>query len=718
MEVTSEGPLNDSSILESEQKADDVLTKDLEHSDAASKTVITRESENEIRSCEPEIEILDPKMKSEIDVSIENLKHTLFRNLEQIFRRTSKELLTPSETETRKSDGHCTGAVSERKMSMVGESGSLRELASCYLKERQNILRTVLSAVKPVDSDVNEGQVTSQRQMQIWTEIATDLDGYYLEMLNKFLRVGKITATDIKNGTLLTYRLSETVVDDLNRNRRKEVFSSREDVHDDIIYGQFQEPFVSNDNTVERLIEGLLSRTNESRRHAIGFFDNEVICEKETEATSSKTVDFDESDFGWSEWSEESHGGNEANDSLSLHGVKQLRKKVEDYTSYVEEQRKELDIRKDIIKELREDNVKLLEALETFDEYRMKLGTSQDERMKDVKNDCESKLDEKKCDHEMLQGIVSENGEDVEMSKRSVECRNGLEKLDEKQCAFQVGFSRVYECFDEAYRQLKMLSSTARKDSEIDGNFSNQITGYTVSNSPKFLPEEELKAVRRQINEQENLIAYFIEWVPERLLQLCERSKCVNVSFRNREDKSAEGIIRYLDELFAQLLASANATNDNISKLEGMADLFKRDFHKMKSQYIKTRCSFESAVSTKEDLEVQVMKQDEIIKSQAELLQKHGKELSEARSQNETLCYDLKWAMGSLDTERERSALLEEELNQSKLLEQERSEENDKLLELITDKNLATNMPQSTEDNAAVLDDMCLSCWTKQVPFL
>ena len=627
---------------------------------------------------EPGSGILEAKDRSEIDKSIENLKHTLLNNLERVIRRTSRELMQTNEKKAKK-DGISeaksssrTERSNERRVSTDDRSGSLREFASVYLKERQSILETVMSVMKNLDHRDQAGcdserGVISQKQMQIWADIATDLDGYYLEMLNKYLREGKITAADMNTSTLLTHRLSDGVVNDLNRSRQKQVFSSREDIHDDIVYGQFQSPFGSNDNKLEKLIHGLLSRTNKRRRFAVGFCDSDAAIEREMETYRKEYAD--ESDCGWSDSSRDSQA-----------------------------------------ERFKEDNLKLMEALETFDEYKANTEKRHEQSMKNLVAEYEEKLKEQKAEIVRLQQKIIDYEQAFIDGKGMPISKEDLDIYGEKRFQLEANLSKLTKCFDEAYRQLKIFaSSTGRhKGTDKDDN------GIGL-NRLQVVPGEQAQSLFSKPVEQQDIITYFCESLPKRLLELCAKSKCMDGEFHEKDDKSTESIIKYIDDLITRLLEAANTNNESICKLEADADLWRRDFKKIKSQYTKTKRKLESSVSQKEDLEAKILEKDDTITSQANALDEREKEIHELRSINESLAEDLRQALESLNAEKDRLKLLEEDLNQSLLLEKETSAENDWLFELMAENSVNGIITKKCE--TCELNEFCVRCVAEKIPF-
>ena len=705
MEVIDEVSRGSQNTLEEENRQHDVQNFD------GSSGI---NNSNNVR--EPESETMEAKERSEIDISIQNLKHALLSNLEQVIQRTSKE---PSQIKERKANekdnnseakSNCrTGRGNERRVSTDERSGSLREFTSIYLKERQSILETVKSVMKAIDHGDQAGHdsergVISQQQMQIWVDIATDLDGYYLEILNRYLREGKITAADMNTSTLLTHRLSDGVVNDLNRSRQKQVFSSREDIHDDIVYGQFQSPFDSSDNKFEKLILGLLSRTNIHRKLAVGFHDGDAAVDKEVEA--------DDSDCGWSDSSRDSQAEREGEFSTHANVVRQFKGKTANPDFDRQKQSKVRYNNNHIINGLKEDNIKLMEALETYDEYKANTEKRHEQSMNNIVADYEHRLKEQKSEIIALQQKVAEYEQAVIDGKIMSSNRENLGIYDEKQFQVEANLSKLTKCFDEAYRQLKIFASSTGKHAR-----TAEDSGCIGLERLTIASDEESQTVRTKTVEQQDIITYFCEWLPERLLELCKKYNCIDVEVSDKNDKNTKSIIKYMDDLIARLFESANTYNETVCKLQANADHWRRDFKKMKSQYTKTKRKLESIVSQKEDLEAKVLEKDDMITSQAGVSDEREREIHELRSINESLAEDLRLALESLDSKIERLQLLEEDLNHSLLLEKETSAENEWLFEMMTENSVDGMTKEVKKCETCELNEFCVRCVAEKIPF-
>lgn len=614
--------------------------------------------------------ILDSKTRSDIDLSIESLKQTLLRNLEQIVQSTSRKVLEPSAMAARQTD---VGNFSQgpelgfetRNSPTFNEPSLMRELASSYLKERQNILRTVLSSIKIEDRpeetrDDGERQVSLQRQMKVWTDIATDLDGYYLELLNRFLRIGRMKEGDMKDGALITCRMSGNIVDNLAASGRTHMYRSQENVNDDVICEQFQEPF--HNRTAEGIIENLLLRTNDGRKKTIGFF--EAADDKEAADVSAKVVNLAGSECGWSEGSEGRDESLADAEEWGLRRVTSQREKdlslqVNCFEAYVKEQNKELESRKTTINQLMQDNYKLMRALETFEEFKKSKEKEDDEKMKGFRRDNQNELNEKTSEVVIVRDLHGEHEKSLSEKKK-----NGV-RYDHG----EVRESKIL--FDE----------------------------------------------RMSFADEQELISYFCEWIPERLLQLCERCQCAGVHSRDREDKSAHSIMRYVDDLFVRLLESATRNNDTISKLEWRAKALNRDAQKLRSKYVQVKSKLEAAVSQKDDLEMQITEKDNFILTQGEILCQYEKEINDAQSQRDLLREELGAALEKLDAERQQTELLEEEVKQSVLLEMTTSQGNEKRLEMLTANSIFASPLLNAENGSPDKGDAYVRRGGVEMPF-
>ena len=637
------------------------------------------------------VESYESRQGSEIDTRYEDLHRKLLKNVEKANQNEAKK---GSDSEGTSSFRVGTGY--QLRKSIDSLPGSLRRLASNYMRERQSLLETVISVMKNLDDGEearshNQRQIASERQMQIWTDIATDLDGYYLEMLNKHLRQGRMQSSDMNTGTLLKHRLSESVVNDLNRSKNMNVFSSREDIHDDIVYGQFQDQFCPDDSKVENLMYGLLLRTNERRKFAVGFHETQHHNEDEAEATTKET-----------------------DGPLVSDRIQQLMKQIRNFEIAKTTQQDELESKSKLILGLKADNMKLMEALDVFSEYTTKTEKRREEEIRCVVDDYKEKLKEQQNKIAELQSRLGERedecngGKEVSISKKAVsKCSKNVDQ-------FEANFCKLANCFEEAYNQLQKLAGS-RMRSDWKDKCNNMVDPKRIGF--KHLQGDPAKIIFSQTVEEIDPFGYFCKFVPERLLQLCQVNKIPTNIYPARNDSSAQSLKKYIDEIIILLLESAGTRNQEMKKLETLADEKCKDLKKVKQQYIKLKHALESILSQKEDWDAKIMEKNEKIASQDSIIRERDREIQELRSQNEVLLGDLKLALESFKPEICRLGLVEKNLRHSFFMEKEISGDNEWLFELMVENSVEELFNETTNCDTCRLKEFCVRCMTKQLPF-
>ena len=635
---------------------------------------------------EQRLSYLDMNARHEINQSIENLKNTLIDNLEKVLRRTSKDF---QNVDYKENTGLYNEGRPEENCNISGKSNHLvkgtlkrfeegsstKDLACGYLKQRSSILKTIanvaskLSTSNDAEDSDDISSRTAQRQMRIWTDVAVDLDGYYLELLNRFLRTGRKTTGEMKGRTLLTHHLSESTIDDLNRNKRKQMFQSQQDVHDDVILGQLQEPFGINKPAVNDFIEDLLNRTNAKRQYAVCFFDNEAVSENEDETVSSKVDNCDEiEDWNESVGTENEIIDNETKEVSVDEGERQEACNFENVAvnlkDYVTEQTNELENRKSIIEKLTEENLEMMGALENFEEYEIQKEKENERKIQEVKKGYENKLEKKNsqiCELKTILSKVARNtlgGEEYR-----------LEGKEYKNCPYLPDYGKLNQCFEDACSQLKMLSLIAK-------DCGGSITGK----------EEQFSKLQLLDTASENTDDNLIDWIIDQLVQLCKKNACLEVNDDNSkisiEKRSSKEII---DGLLVKLYQAVEQKNEIIRDMESEARIFKQNFQKLKSQLMKRRNRLESLVAQTEEQEIQIVEKDEIISTQTEVLSQQDLEIADLRTQNEVLTAKNSSLLEDLTSAQEHALFLEEELRHSTLIEQDKCEENERLVEYLVD---------------------------------
>ncbi|XP_065051048.1 uncharacterized protein LOC135680792 [Rhopilema esculentum] len=636
---------------------------------------------------EQRLSYLDMNARHEINQSIENLKNTLIDNLEKVLRRTSKDFQNVDYIENTglynegRPEENCN--ISGRSNHLVKgtlkrfeEGSSTKDLACGYLKQRSSILKTVanvaskLSTSNGAEDRDDASSRAAQRQMRIWTDVAIDLDGYYLELLNRFLRTGRKTTGEMKGRTLLTHRLSESTIDDLNRNKRKQMFQSQHDIHDDVILGQLQEPLGINKPTVNDFIEDLLNSTNAKRQYAVCFFDNEAVSENEDETVSSKVDNCDEIE----DWNESVGTDNEITDNETKDvRVDEVERQEAcnfenvdvNFKEYVTEQANELENRKSIIEKLTEENLEMMGALENVEEYEIQKEKENERIIQEVKKEYESKFEEKNSEICELKTILSKVACSTHDDQGGEEyC---LEGKVYKNWPNLPDYGKLSQCFEDACSQLKLLALIAK-------DCGGSITGK----------EENCSKLQLLDTASENTDNNLINWIIDQLEQLCKKIDYLEVNDENskisNEKRPSKEII---DGLFVKLCQAAEQKNEMIREMEAKAKIFKQNFQKLKSQLMKSRNRLESLVEQTDEQEIQIAEKDEAISAQTEVLSQQDLELADLRTQNEVLNAKNTSLLEDLASAKEHALFLEEELKHSTLIEQDKCEENERLVEYL-----------------------------------
>ena len=637
------------------------------------------------------VESHESRQGSEIYARYEGLHSKLLKDLERANKNKTKR-----DTDSEGTSSIRVGTGYHLRKSIDSLPGSLRRLASNYMRERQSLLETVISVMKNLDDgdeagNHNQRQIASERQMQIWTDIATDLDGYYLEMLNKHLRRGSMQSAEMKRGTLLKHRLSESIVNDLNRSKNMNIFSSREDIHDDIVYGQFQEQFCADDSKVENLMYGLLLRTNERRKFAVGFHEAQHHNENEAESTTR-----------------------ERDGPLIGDRIQQLMKKIRNFEANKATQQDELESKSKLILGLKADNMKLMEALDVFSEYTTKTEKRREEEIRSVVEDYKEKLREQQNRIVELRSKLGEREEDLTGGKEGLIPEKAVSKCNKNVDQFDANFCKLAKCFEEAYNQLQQLAGSGLKRGRKDkGNNMGDLKHITF----KQLQGEPGKIIFSQTIENIDPFEYLCKFVPERLLQLCEVNEIPANIYPSRNDESAESLKNYIDDLIGLLLESANTRNQEMRKFETLADAKCKDLKKVKQQYMKLKHALESILSEKEDWDAKIAEKDEKIANQESLLKERDREIQELRSQSEVLLEDLKLALDSFNPEICRLGLVEKRLSHPLFMKKEESGDSEWLFELMVENNVEETLNETTNCDTCRLKEFCVRCMTKQLPF-
>ena len=613
--------------------------------------------------------LLDLQTRSEINSSVENLKRTLLTNIEKTMKRSSRNLPSKSRTssgEEKKieANGNAAGREEEKltaeENNFVRQSDSLRDIANIYLKDRQNLKKSVMSIVSVSNSrsdlkDSENRRLTGQQQMRIWTDVATDLDGYYLEMLNRYLRIGRVEPEDMTTGNLLTYRVSESVVDDLDKNKRKQIFQSQQDVHDDVTFGHLHAPASLDDIAMNDFIEGLLARTNMQRQNAICHFDYEIGNDNEDGSDNDEI----EAAFGANSKKKKPNVKRRilSRNASIENGVRSLHDVIKTYKGHIDKQNDELGDRKEIIETLIGDNKELKKELEMSEKRQKDMEKQKENDLLKVRSDYLIKLKEKNSEIAELQRKVSE----VSQSRKG---QMGKWRLEDS-------FIKVCEGLDHFADELEAYKASIR------GEENGEIV---VEESEEQLPMQGNK---------------FKQWMIGRLLELCEKMGCSKI---NRENDSTN---QYIDSLFLSLFKAANTNKETLKSLAEETSKVRANFKSLRNDLAKTERKLWSVTKSKYDLEAQLAEKGDEITVQTELLSQKEDELTELRSQNKTLDAKYSATLSELNAAQERLISLEEELRQEVVIEQQRGFENELILDYLVES--------MHEKEAGLVDEVILS---------
>eukprot|EP00112_Aurelia_sp_Birch-Aquarium-sp1_P008599 Seg1951.7 transcript_id=Seg1951.7/GoldUCD/mRNA.D3Y31 product="hypothetical protein" protein_id=Seg1951.7/GoldUCD/D3Y31 len=618
-----------------------------------SEGAVTVNSDESVRTIpSPPMEwLLDLQTRSEINSSVESLKRALLTNIEKTLKRSSKNLTAKNQAssgEEKKveANGNAIGREEEKQTAggndFVRHSDSLRDIASIYLKDRQNLKKSVMSIVSVSNSrsdlkDSENSRLTGQQQMRIWTDVATDLDGYYLEMLNRYLRIGRIEPEDMTTGNLLTYRVSESVVDDLDKNKRKQIFQSQQDVHDDVTFGHLHANASLDDITMNDFIEGLLARTNMQRQKAIWHFDYEVGNDNEDGSDNDEIEASADSKKKKPSVKKRilSRNASIENSVRSLHDV------IKTYKTHIDKQNDELGDRKEIIETLIGDNKELKKGLEMSEKRQKDTEKQKENELITVRSDYLIKLTEKNSEIAELQRKISE----IPQNKKG-----------------EMGKWRLENSFIKACEGLE--------------HFADEVDAYKASTRDEEKGQLGVEESEEQLPMQGD---QFKRWLIGRMLELCEKTGCT------KSNKQNDSTNQYIDSLFLSLFKAADTNKETLKSFAQETNKVRANFKSLRNDLAKAERKLWSVTKSKYDLQAQLAEKGDEITVQAELLNQKETELTELRSQNESLDAKYSATLSDLNAAQERLVSLEEELRQEVVIEQQRGFENELILDYLVE---------------------------------
>ena len=246
------------------------------------------------------VQLLDSDTKSKIHQSVDDLKTAIKQRMDEVIRPSSDKI-----------------AASRSKIARIKAKSreSLLQLAICYRKERQATLRKVMSSVKSAELDKApeaNRKLSRQEQIKIWAEVATALDEYYLNILDKLIDKGYVKPEDLEGGTLLFSRVSESAVLDMQKKETAHTKNlSLNDFHRDCYLHKPQLPSGSSSeqDSAGEIIERMLTRTNIKRRVVATADENEAkdLQEKLNKFEAHGHYSHSEEDWSYDSSSEDSN---------------------------------------------------------------------------------------------------------------------------------------------------------------------------------------------------------------------------------------------------------------------------------------------------------------------------------------------------------------------------------------------------------------------------